>query len=309
MSIRFLLLFSFLFAGCASRGEKLKAKYGLTNQQIVLDVPFTEQADYFCGPATLAMNLNFIGSKHSTTELSTMLFTPQMKGTLQNDMISATRRLGVIAISVTKMIDVIKMVKDGHPVLILQNLGLSWYPRWHYALVVGYNLQDSVLILHSGKYKNMRMKIATFENTWARVENWGLTIVQPGVIPNSANENEMIKATAGLELAAHFEKARLSYETILKKWPLSGGAYLGLGNISYQLSDYPQSKKYLKRSVELSPDSAGAWFNYAIVLIETGDINNARMAASKAISLAGETLKASYQQRLDSAFLSKSIQK
>ncbi len=308
MAIRFLFLFAFLFAGCASRGEKLKAKYGLTNQEIVHDVPFIEQADYFCGPATLAMNLKFIGSKHSTTELSSMLFTPHMKGTLQNDMISATRRLGVIAIPVTKMIDVINTVKDGHPVLIFQNLGLSWYPRWHYALVVGYNLQDSVLILHSGKFKNMRMKISTFENTWARVENWGLIIVQPGSIPQITDENEMLKASAGLELAGHFEKAKMSYEAILKKWPLSSGAYLGLGNISYQMSDYPQAIKSLKRSIELKPDSAGAWFNYAIVLIETGDIKNARPAASKAIALAGETLKASYQQKLDSAFSSKSIQ-
>ena len=26
--------------------------------------------------------------------------------------------------------------------LVLQNLGLSWLPRWHYAVVVGYDLAE-----------------------------------------------------------------------------------------------------------------------------------------------------------------------
>ena len=302
MRIQFFFLIALLFAGCASRGEKLKAKYGLTNQKVILEVPFIEQADYFCGPATLAMNLEFLGSKHSTTELSSMLFTPQMKGTFQNDMLSATRRVGMISLPVTNLIDVIRTVNNGHPVLVFQNLGLSWYPIWHYALVVGYHLKKNEIILHSGKYRKMRMSISTFERTWARVDNWGLVIVQPGTIPYPATESEMVKASAGLELAGHFAKAKLSYEKILKKWPGSSDAYLGLGNISYEMNDFKKSIRYLKKSIELKPDSAGAWFNYAIVLIETGDMKGAKVAATKAISLARETLKASYQERLKILF-------
>jgi hypothetical protein len=39
-------------------------------------------------------------------------------------------------------------VAAGHPVIVLQNIGLSWYLVWHYAVVVGYDLHEGTVIFH-----------------------------------------------------------------------------------------------------------------------------------------------------------------
>jgi hypothetical protein len=41
----------------------------------------------------------------------------------------------------------------GHPVVVMQNLGLSWYPKRHYAMVIGYELEKQIVTLCSGKIR------------------------------------------------------------------------------------------------------------------------------------------------------------
>lgn len=253
-----------LFSGCATRGEKLRAEFTNFPEQKILDVPFYAQTDYHCGPAALAMVSNYAGLNTSAVELSQMLYTPGARGTYQNDLLAATRRLGLIAVPTTETKQVILEINSGLPVLIFQNLGLSWIPKWHYAVVVGYDWQNDEMILHSGEYQNYRMGLSTFEKIWQRVDSWGFVLVKPGTIPITASEMAMVKATAGLELALHQDDAQISYEKILTRWPQSLGALIGLGNIHYQKKEFMKARDYLKTATVAHPQSPGAKNNYAL---------------------------------------------
>ncbi|MBC7538003.1 MAG: PA2778 family cysteine peptidase [Bacteriovorax sp.] len=283
MSLFRFLLLALLFTGCATRGEKLRTEFLITPDQKILDIPFIAQTDYHCGPAALAMVSNSLGVETTSEELSSMLYTPQAKGTFQNDLMAATRRLGFIAVPVKDIKQIFDEINNGNPILIFQNLGLSWIPKWHYALVVGYDLNQNEMILHSGETKNYRIKISTFESTWKRVDNWGLIIVRPGSIPKTASEIDMIKASARLETTGHMNNAKISYEKILEKWPESLGSQIGLGNIYYQLNDYEKSSFHLKQATDSHPNASGAWYNYAIVLMTMKKKEEAHFAAKKAL--------------------------
>lgn len=264
MAILRLLFLALIISGCATRGEKLRADNSTYPDQKILDVPFYTQKDFYCGPASMAIVANNLGLSTSPEELAKILYTPESKGTFQNDMLGGTRRLGLIATPINEMKKIIQELNNRNPVLIFQNLGLSWIPKWHYAVVIGYDLNSNEMILHSGEFKNFRLNLRTFENTWDRVENWGYVIVAPGTIPVTSTEIEMVKATAGLEMVNLLNEAQISYEKILIKWPNSLGALTGLGNIHYQKKEFEKSVNYFKKASEIYPQSTGIKNNYAL---------------------------------------------
>jgi tetratricopeptide (TPR) repeat protein len=267
-----LIFLALLITSCATRGEKLRASFLNYPDILILDIPFYAQTQYHCGPAALAMTINHLGINTSTIELSEMIYTPGVLGTFQTDLTTATHRLGLIAAPVQNIQNVILELNDGNPILVFQNLGLKWIPKWHYAVVVGYDLTKNEIILHTGEFKNYRMKISTFENTWNRVDNWGLLIVKPGVIPRTTSEAEIVKATASLELIGELQLAQLSYENILKKWQYSLGALVGLGNVHYQKKEYLKAREYLEKAMATNPQSSSVKNNLDVV-IKTMDNN------------------------------------
>ncbi|MBA2405898.1 MAG: PA2778 family cysteine peptidase [Bdellovibrionales bacterium] len=259
------LLFLILVSSCSTRSD-LARKYSINKKVEISSVPFISQEEFQCGPAALSMMMSHAGKRVSTTELSAQAFTPNKQGSFQSDMITAVRRQKMIPVPLNELKNLLRELQAGNPVLVLQNLGLSWYPRWHYAVVVGYDLTNSEIILHSGKSSFMRISLYTFEKTWNRSENWSLLIVNPGEIPATVTEVEMIKATAHLEQMSLMHEASLGYQSVLKKWPHSLGALIGLGNIFYHKKDFSNSARVLKEATEFHPDSLEARFNYSVAL-------------------------------------------
>lgn len=294
-----LILIFVLFTGCATRGEILRDKFLISPDEKILDVPFIDQADYHCGPASLSMASSSIGKTLSPDTLAPMLYTPKSLGTYQNDLLGASRRLGLLAIPINQIEDVFSEIKNGQPVLIFQNLGLSILPKWHYALVVGYDLLNSEIILHSGNQKYFRLSINTFEKTWKRVDNWGQIIVKPGTIPITASEEKMVAATAALETIKLYTEAQLSYEKILSQWPSSLGALVGLGNRSFHLSRLEEAEKYLSKAVSFHPKASGAWYNYAVVLVARNKKYEAKVAAQNAIKYSNGEQTALFEKNLE----------
>lgn len=274
-----------ILSGCATHTEDIKAKLPNTPVSHIINVPFYNQAEFHCAPAALKMMTSFLDQDTPYDELVKMLYAPEAKGTFQNDVMAATRRLSLLALPVDNMEEIIKELQDNRPVLIFQNLGLSWLPKWHYAVVVGYDLDKRELILHTGNYKNYPMSFRTFEKSWKRVHHWGYVLVTPGSIPMNSSETEMIEATAGLEMAKNLNPAKTSYEAILQRWPGSLGALIGLGNVHFKLKDFNKSKDYFHKATILKPTSIGVWNNYAVALEAAGDMKEADKAKLKVIEL------------------------
>jgi len=260
-------------------------------------VPFYPQAQYQCGPATLAMALTWSGLPITPDELKAQVYTPARKGSLQLAMVGATRRHGKIAYEINDPQVLFPQIAAGHPVIVLQNLGLSWMPVWHYALVIGYDTAAGDVILRSGTTQRKVMSYGLFDKTWARSNHWGLIVLAPDRIPAKANEVAYLTAVVGLEKARRFQAAVIGYRTALTRWPASLNARMGLGNSYYALGDFKNAEQAFREATELHPRAAAAYNNLAYALLGQGRKQEALVAAQHAVALGGP-LEAEFEKTL-----------
>jgi tetratricopeptide (TPR) repeat protein len=250
-------------------------------------VPFYPQDAYQCGPATLAMALTWSGLAVTPDELKDQVYTPARKGSLQLAMVGATRRHGKIAYKFNDPAALFPEIAAGHPVIILQNLGLSWLPVWHYAVVIGYDVPQQDVILRSGTTKRKVMSYYLFEKTWARSNYWGLMVLEPNQVPVSAKENDFLDAVVVLEKVNQYQAALTGYQAALIRWPNSLNSLMGLGNSYYYLGDLKGAENAFRDATEYHPQSAPAYNNLAQVLLEQGLKLEALAEAQKAVALGG----------------------
>jgi tetratricopeptide (TPR) repeat protein len=260
-------------------------------------VPFFPQEAYQCGPAALAMALSSSGLPVIPGDLVDEVYTPSRKGSLQMAMIGATRRHGRLAYEITDLDSIFPEIAAGHPVVILQNLGLSWYPVWHYAVAIGYDATVGNVILRSGVTPRKLMPFGVFEKTWARSNYWGLLVLQPTQLPATAKEETYLAAVLGLEKARQFQASISGYTTAIIRWPQSFPARMGLGNSYYAIGDLKSSERAFRETIRLHPNAGSAYNNLAQVLLEQGRYHEALGAARKALSLGGP-LEATYEETL-----------
>lgn len=252
------------------------------------EVPFFAQEDYQCGPAALAMSLDVAGIKTTPEALVPEVYLPNRHGSLQVEMLAVSRRHGVIAYQLApKLTDLLAEVADGTPVVVLQNLGLSWYPVWHYAVVIGYDLDHAEIILRSGRERLQVLPMTTFEHTWGRGSYWAMVALPPGKIPNSAEEVSFVSAVSAVEKIGYSERAQIAYLAALKRWPGNLAAQIGVGNTAYRMKDLVQAEAAFRQAIQDHPDSVAALNNLAQVLADLGRDGEALSFARRAVALGG----------------------
>lgn len=279
-----------LLCGCASfeSGRLLQAdSLNVPPRNEIGNVPFFPQTDYQCGPAVLAMALEWSGVQTAPATVAPEVFTPSLKGSLQTAVVSASRRHGRVAYPISQMDTLIQELAAGHPVIVLQNLGLSWIPVWHYSLAVGYDLNDRLMILHSGKTARKLLSLEVFRRTWARSDHWGLLILPPETLPVTAQENAYISAVIGLERAQRWKEALKGYITALNKWPSSYTAHIGMGNCYSAVGDLKGAESVFRGMTFRFPDKGAAYNNLAQVLAEQHKYPEALAAIQSAIHIGG----------------------
>jgi tetratricopeptide (TPR) repeat protein len=181
---------------------------------------------------------------------------------------------------------------------VLQNLGLSWAPQWHYAVVIGYDTTRQSFILRSGTTARHVVAFRTFEYTWARSGYWGVVLLKPGEMPVQAVADDYLKAVVGLERMGLIKEAQQAYAAALGQWPHNLIALIGLGNTAYALDDLEGAERSFRQAIAYHPDNAVIHNNLAMVLLAQGQAVQARPFAQRALELAtGDT--SAYQATLE----------
>lgn len=246
-------------------------------------VPFFPQTRDHCGPAALATALADIGVPADPDRLADAVFLPSRAGTLQLEMLGGARRQGAVATKLPRELEaVLREVAAGHAVVVLQNLGLDLFPRWHYAVVVGYDLATHELLMRSGTTRRETLPLRTFEYTWARGGRWAITVLPPEQLPATAAEADAQDAALGFERAAPPDRAALAWRTLLARWPGNLLAGIGLGNTLNAAGDAAGARAAFE-AVAQRHDSAVAWINLARLRLDAGDRAGARTAAERAV--------------------------
>jgi tetratricopeptide (TPR) repeat protein len=292
----FILWLLLSLAGCATpQTDRLLQSASSFPEPVELTaVPFFPQEEYQCGPAALAMALNWSGLATTPDALVPQVYLPARQGSLQDEMLAAARRHGRVPYVLRPQLEsLLAEVASGHPVIVLQNLALTWYPKWHYAVVVGFDLARGEITLRSGLEARHTVALATFEHTWARGDYWAVAVLPPDRLPRTAEEARYLETVVALERLQRWEESGAAYAAALKRWPKSLTARLGLGNSRYRLGDVPGARAAFEQATRDHPESAPAFNNLAHTLMELGELKKAEAAARRAVELGGPHLATS----------------
>lgn len=269
--------------------------------------PFYPQKTYHCGPAALATALDAAGRKISPDELAGLVYLPERRGSLAIELAAAVRHLGYLPYQLKpELADLLGEIAQGRPVVVLQNLGLSWLPRWHYAVAVGYNLPANQIILRSGVHQRVLTDIATFERTWRRGDQWALLVLPPGKMPARAEASRYLQAAVGLERTTHRQAALESYRAAVERWPQNLTAWMGLGNTAYAANDLDAAAQAYRQALSLDARYAPAYNNLAQTLADRKQWDEAERMARRAIDIGGTHME-DYQATLQSILRNKAV--
>lgn len=290
-----------LLAGCAAQAPLLTAHLSKSAAPVVLDeTPFFAQQRYQCGPAALAMSLQASGVSVQPAALVPKVWIPALKGSLQAEIIAATRDYRRVPYVIAPRLDaLLAELRAHHPVLVLLNLGWRFYPIWHYAVVIGYLPNADAMLLHSGTDKRKRVDTRDFLDNWNKAERWGVAVLRPDELPAGNDPRRYLRAVAPLEQKGDPRAAERAYAAALTRWPDAVAARLGLGNSRYAQGNLSGAEQAWRGVLRRHPDVVIARNNLAQVLAEQGCVAQAREQIDAALANAPLTLRARLRQTRD----------
>ena len=280
-------------SGCAGVSPVLAPHLPVETRRTAVELDgtsFFPQTVHQCGPAALATVLQASGVDVTPGDLVTRVYLPQRQGSLQAELVAATRGYARLPYLIAPDLSaLLAELQAAHPVLVLQNLGFSIYPVWHYAVVIGYLPDDDAMILRSGVTRRLVMPAGRFLRTWRLAGNWGVVVLRPGELPAHPTATAYLKAAADLESVGQTQAATLAYGAAVNRWPNDATAWLGLGNTHYQAGRLPAAEDSYRQAVRADPGYLAAWNNLAEVLAERGCFNTAITTLDNALARPGST--------------------
>lgn len=281
-------LLAVALAGCASRAPILATSLAhdtRPSQMELRGTPFFPQQQYQCGPAALATVLSASGVPVTADELVPLVYIPKKRGSLQVEILAASRRYGRIPYAITPSLEALTAeLRVGRPVLVLQNLGLDTYPLWHYAVVIGYSVERDEIVLRSGVTQRQLMPARRFLDAWQRGDRWAVVVLPPGQLPARADERAYLAAVAAMETIAEPGDLLPAYRAALARWPDSDLALFGTAGSLHRLGDLAGAEAAYRRLLARRPAHAAALNNLAEVLADRGCYASAVDAIDQALA-------------------------
>lgn len=240
-----------LVAGCSGTWPSLTGASDSSDNVRVAGVPFFPQEGFRCGPAAMAMVLNWSGLEVKPAALDGKLSaTADPRRTLAE----SASHYGRLAYPVTGTAAMLSELAAGHPVLVVQNLGVESRPLWNCVVAIGYDRPHEQVLLHSGEQAGKRVSLRLFERLWADSGQWGLVVLKPGDLPAAARQTDYVKAAYNLRRAGRYWEAVQAYDAALATWPADADTLMGLGASLYLLGDKHGAADAYRTALLWAPD-------------------------------------------------------
>jgi tetratricopeptide (TPR) repeat protein len=296
----FAIFMGSLLSGCAARGPLLLG--GKSTE--LRDTPFFPQTRHHCGPAALATVLAASGVSVTPGELDDQVYIPGRRGSLQVEMQAAPRSHGRLSLILPRNLDAIAAELDaGRPVLVLHNYGLSFWPRWHYAVVVGYDAARDRFVLRSGRKQRQEMRTRHFMVYWHHAGRWAMVVLRPGETAANDDAKTYLEAAADFERGSPPQAVRAAFDAAASRWPSEPVAFIGRGTAEYRLGELRAAARDYAEAVRLDPTQIAARNNLAQVLLDLKCPSAARaqLAAIDLTTLREGPLRAAVLDTLEQA--------
>jgi tetratricopeptide (TPR) repeat protein len=261
-----------MLAGCVARGPVMSGK-----STELVQTPFFPQKKFQCGPAALATVLTASGAAVTADALSSSLYIPARRGSLQVEMLATPRSYGRLAMPLPRAPEtLIAELEAGRPVLVLHNYGLPFWPRWHYAVLLGYDPHRDVFVLRSGLKRRQEMRTRRFMVAWHYGGRWAMVVLRPGETPALDDPKSFLDAAADFERAASPADARATFDAAAHRWPKDPVALVGRGTAEYRLGNLEAAARDYAAALALDATQVGAVNNLAQTLLDLGCPRRAR---------------------------------
>lgn len=234
-------------------------------------VPFFPQTIHQCGPAALATVLGASGLYVTPAELVPLVYLPGRRGSLQAELLAAARGKGRVPWVLAPEFGAVQAeLAAGTPVLVLQDLGALGIRRWHFAVVIGHEPADDLVILRSGTQRRLILRRTDFLRTWRAGGNWAAVITPPDRPAATATGGGFVRALA--DAARHLppEAVAAGHAAALERWPTDPLVLLANGNDAYAERRLADAIGLYRRLLAGDPGHAAGRNNLASALLDSG---------------------------------------
>ena len=264
------LLILLVVCGCAQNSRSIFPTVASAGVELS-QTPFFPQESHQCGPAALATVLGASGVVVTPAELVPQTYLPGRRGSLQIELIAAARRQQRIPyVLAPDAAAVFAELDAGHPVLVLQDLGVGPLHVWHYAVVIGYRTQQQQMLLRSGTTEIQIQPYPGFMRSWRKGGQWALVVLGSDSLPATADAARYVESIVPIEALGYVAFARDAYTTALTRWPDTPLALFGLANSEHRLGALSAAERAYRQLLLLAPEDPIVLNNLAEVMLDRG---------------------------------------
>lgn len=259
--------------------------------QQVPDVPFFPQKQYQCGPAALATVLGSAGVSIDAHALVEEVWLPERRGSLAMELAAAARARERLVYPVSTPDALIQQLDAGLPVLVMQNLAFSFYPRWHFAVVTGYRDQGATVILNTDTREAEPTNWNRFVRTWARADYQGWAVPPPGTLPANARPVALVRALEDLAGTAGASAANPYWQAAGERFQNNYLVQFAFGNHLWAVGRQQDAVAAWHAATRARPTEFAAWHNLALALAGQGCDTEAALAGARQSQVSAERLQ------------------
>lgn len=142
-----------------------------SEKAVIANVPFVKQKPDYCGPASLAMILNFYGLNVSQDEIAHEIYSSELKGTISIEMVIYAFKKGFEAEAYQGgFADLQAKLKAGLPVIVSHRVTKD-AKKVHYLVVLGFDDAKEVFYYHSDTKNDQAIDYQKFLKRWKMADN------------------------------------------------------------------------------------------------------------------------------------------
>ncbi len=266
-------------SACATQGSTVVALSlmpGGAGSVELNDTPFFPAKDHQNGPAALATMLGASGVTATPAELASLIHLPR-HDSLQAELQELPPKYERLSYQIAPELAAILVELAAHrPVLVLQDSGASLLSKWHFAVVIGYDVKHDTLVLRSGTKRRQVASAREFMTAWSNADFWAMLVLRPGELPSVVSRERYLAAAADFERGARPEDAVLVFDAALKRWPDEPSAWIGRAAARRETGDLLAAARDYTTALRIDGSDTEARNSLALTLLDLGCIHKAQ---------------------------------